>query len=360
MNGGLTRTQAWFVLALSIAILGIHWPIMKIGLRSVGPEWFGVLRLVGASVGYAAVLAAQRHLVWPTRRDLPMVLGLGVFQMTLMIGLVTFGVTSIGAGRSAILCYTTPLWVIPGAILLLGERVDRWQIVGLAVGMAGLAVLFNPLDFDWGDRKVLIGNASVLLGALSWAAAILQVRGHRWDSNPLQLLPFQSLIGAVLLFPVAGFAEGWAPHIDWNLEFVLAFSFTALIASCVGYWGTVAAGQRLPAIAVSLAQLTTPVIGYAASAVWVGEAPSWRDIGGLALIIVGVGIASALGRRRDRARQPVSPRRERSGRLRRIMAFRFDADTQSPVKNAERGSAHWMKRAFKYANSGASRPSIPE
>lgn len=307
MNGGLTRMQAWFVLALSIAVLGVHWPIMKIGLRSVGPEWFGVLRLVGAAVGYTAALAAQRRLVWPTRRDLPMVLGLGVFQMTLMIGLVTYGVASVGAGRSAILTYTTPLWVIPGAILLLGERADKWQILGLAVGVAGLAVLFNPLDFDWGDRRVLIGNGSVLLGALFWSAAMVQVRGHNWDSDPLQLLPFPSLIGAALLYPVAGLAEGWTPHIVWSLQFVLAFSFTALIASCVGYWGAVAAGRRLPAIGVSLAQLTTPVIGYTASAVWLAEAPSGRDIGGLALIIVGVGVASTLGRGRARPADHAQP-----------------------------------------------------
>jgi drug/metabolite transporter (DMT)-like permease len=182
--GGLTRTQAWIVLALSIVAFGIHWPIMKIGLRAIGPEWFAVLRLAGAAVLYAAALAAGRRLTWPTRRDLPMVVSLGIFQMALMIGLITFGVASVGAGRSAILAYTTPLWVIPGAILLLGERLDKWQIGGLAGGMLGIAILFNPLDFDWADRKVLVGNASVLLAALASAAAMLHIRGHKWDSDP--------------------------------------------------------------------------------------------------------------------------------------------------------------------------------
>ncbi len=302
--GGLTRTQAWFVLALSIVVFGIHWPIMKIGLRAIGPEWFAVLRLAGAAVLYAAALAAGRRLSWPTRRDLPMVVSLGIFQMALMIGLITFGVASVGAGRSAILAYTTPLWVIPGAILLLGERVDKWQIGGLAGGMLGIAILFNPLDFDWADRKVLVGNASVLLAALASAAAMLHIRGHKWDSDPLQLLPFQSLLGAVLLLPVAGFAEGWAPHIRWSLSFALAFSFTVVLATGLAFWGIVAAGRRLPAIAVSLAQLATPVIGYAAAAAWVGEAPSWSDMAGLALIILGVGAAAALGRRRARAEKP--------------------------------------------------------
>src|SRR3546814_3100576 len=65
---------------------------------------------------------------------------------------------SVGAGRSAVLAYTTPLWVTPAAIVLLGERPTAFKLLGLALGFAGVAVLFNPLGFDWADPQVLLGN----------------------------------------------------------------------------------------------------------------------------------------------------------------------------------------------------------
>ena len=127
---------------------------------------------------------------------MPVLLGVGVFQMGIMIGLMTYGLKHVDAGRSVILVYTTSLWVLPGAVLFLGERANRWQIAGLLVGLAGVVILFNPLNFAWHDRMALIGNACLLLCALSWAVALLWVRGHRWRLDPLQLLPWQSLVGA--------------------------------------------------------------------------------------------------------------------------------------------------------------------
>src|SRR3546814_12856468 len=101
---------------------------------------------------------------------------------------------SVGAGRSAVLAYTTPLWVTPAAIVLLGERPTAFKLLGLALGFAGVAVLFNPLGFDWADPQVLLGNGMLLAAALAWSVAILHIRAHTWDSSPLQLAPWQMLL----------------------------------------------------------------------------------------------------------------------------------------------------------------------
>jgi drug/metabolite transporter (DMT)-like permease len=95
------------------------------------------------------------------------------------------------------------LWVAPLAALALGERLDARAALGLASGMAGLAVLLNPLAFEWSDAGTLVGNGLLLLSAMTWAAGIVHVRRHAWTAAPLASAPWQTLVAAVALLPLA-------------------------------------------------------------------------------------------------------------------------------------------------------------
>ena len=291
-----SQRGAGVLLALVVLLLGVNWPVMKIGLGAMDPIWFGATRVLLASFCYAALLVARGRLALPNRQDLPALLTGGVFQMGLMLGLLTFGLKRVDAGRSAILIYTTSLWMLPGAVLFLRERASVWQLVGWLTGMAGVAVLFNPLDFPWSNRSVLIGNACLLLAALSWAVALLQARGHRWRLDPLQLLPWQSLIGAALLIPFAAWQEGFPPVVAWSSTFALVMLYNVVIATCFSLWALMAAARTLPAITLSIGQLATPIVSTASAALILGERPTFDKVAGLACILTGVVLASLAGR----------------------------------------------------------------
>lgn len=293
----ITAGRAALLLTIAIVLLGTNWPTLKIAMRGIEPLWFNSLRMLSAALVYAAILAMRGRLVWPSRQDVPMVLGLGILQFGVMSCLVAYGVATVGAGRSAILVYTNSIWVTTGAVLVLGERISRWQIVGMVFGLAGIAILFSPFDLDWSSRRVLIGNGSVLLGSMVWSVALLQVRGHRWHADPLELLPHQTALGGLLSVPLAMTLESPLPHIHWAWQPVTAFVIVVLFATCLSFWGLVMAGRRLPAVAVSLGQLATPVIGVVSASIIVSEIPSRADIAGLTLIVFGVALAAILGRR---------------------------------------------------------------
>lgn len=297
----MSQRAAAILMAVVILLLGLNWPILKLGLRGADPLWFATVRIFLAALAYTLLLVAQRRLAWPNRQDMPVLLGVGVFQMGIMVGLMTFGLKHVDAGRSVILVYTTSLWVLPGAVLFLHERISRWQVAGFVAGLAGVVILFNPLDFDWHDRVALLGNASLLLCALSWAVALLQVRGHRWRLDPLQLLPWQSLLGALILLPFAAWQEGWPPHLPWSSRFVLILLYNVVPAGCFSLWGIMAAGRVLPAVTLSIGQLATPVVGVLAAALMLGERPSGGKLMGLACILTGVALATVAGRRAARA-----------------------------------------------------------
>ena len=195
----LSRGAAYGVFAILVLIWGLNWPIMKMVVQFMPPLWFVVARLALGALCLFALLAATGRLAKPTKADWPVIWSVSFFQMYVFMTLTTVGIQFIPAGRSAILSYTSPLWVLPAAILFFGEKLTRWRFLGMAAGLAGLVVLLNPASIDWSDDHVLLGNGLLLFGAVMWAIAILHTRRHTWHLSPLQLAPIQM---SLLLAPM--------------------------------------------------------------------------------------------------------------------------------------------------------------
>ena len=282
------RRGAFFLLGTIILVWGINWPVMKVGLGSIPPFWFGGLRLLLGSISLFLVAAFRGRLTFPARADWPVVATVGLVQMAGFLALVNIALLHVPAGRSAVLCYTTPLWVAPGAALFLGERLSRRKLAGLALGLAGLLILFEPGSFDWSDRPLLLGNAFLLGAALLWALTILHIRGHRWHGSALDLAPWQQLTGALPLLAAAFLVEGSPGAIDWKWSSLLVLAYNGPIASGFAYWAAVAVTRRLPALTSSLAFLAVPVMGLTASAVALGEHPQPALLLGFLLILIGL------------------------------------------------------------------------
>jgi len=273
---------------------GLTWPINKLLLAAVPPLWAVALRTAIGGVALFALALATRRLAPPPRADLPVLLSIALLHMIGFGVLSSVGLELVPAGRSAVLAYTTPLWVAPGASLFLGERLTPRRLVGVIVGLTGLVVLFNPLAFDWTRRAAVLGNAAILAAALLWAASILHIRGHRWRSTPFDLLPWETLLATVILVPLAWLGAG-PPAFPWSVPVAAMLLYAGLPGTALAYWAIAMAGRGLPAVTTSLGLLATPVISIVVATLWLGERPSASLLLAVALILGGV----ALGARRS-------------------------------------------------------------
>jgi drug/metabolite transporter (DMT)-like permease len=260
---------------------------MKIGLAYIPPFAFGAARMALGALLLFGLNALRGELRLPARRDLSVVVSVGVFHMFLSMACTNLGLKMVGAGRAALLSYTTPLWVTPGAILWLGERPSPRKVMGMLVSLAGLALLFNPLAFAWDQPRVIIANGTLLAGALAWSLAILHVRGHRWESTPLQLAPWQMLLAAPLLFALSRLLEADQPIIA-SPVLIAVLSYNAVVATAFCFWASVTVTRILPATTTSLGFLGAPVVALLTSVLFLGEPLSLSLIGGLLAIIIGL------------------------------------------------------------------------
>ena len=295
-----SAAAAYGLLVAIVCIWGINWPFMKIGLAWLPPFWFNFLRIALGAATLFLVLAAGRRLRLPPRHDWPMIALVGGIQIGLYMGLVHWGLQYVPAGRASLLAYTTPIWVVPGAMLFLGERLTRLRVLGLLAGLAGLAALFNPLAFDWSDSAVVKGNAILLAGALCWATGIVFVKRHVWRCTPLEAVPWQLLIAAALALVLALATDTGRP-IEWNAGSILILLYNGSLATALAVWAVISINRALPAVTTSLAMLGVPAGGLFFSALILGEALTVSLLLGLVLIVGGVATVAWDDRRAARA-----------------------------------------------------------
>ena len=281
-----------FALAIVAFVWGYNWVVMKRVTAYVGPFPFLAARLLIASACLFGLLAILRRGMRIGHASY--VIAIGLIHTGATFALMMFALTFGAAGKSAVLSYGMPFFVILFAWLALGERPRRAHWVAIATAVGGLALLFKPTD------RPGISELLAFSSGITWAAGIvltrkLQVR-HRVDT--LALSAWQMLVGGLAMF-----ALGWAfpgRHWTWTPYVVFALTFNAIAVSALSWvlWFWVLA--RVDAGIASLGTLAVPAVGVIAGAVQLGERPSAIDWAGIALVFSALAVVAADSLHRER------------------------------------------------------------
>jgi drug/metabolite transporter (DMT)-like permease len=269
-------------LAALIAIWGYSWVVMKIGLRYSHPFDFAALRVgLGAAFLFLIVKAQRRPLALSGYR---MAMLLGLLQVSLFVSLSQFALTFADTGRTSVLVFTMPFWMIVFAHFLIGERMRGAQWIAVTLAFAGLVMIVAP----W-KLASLAGSLLAIAGGAVWAfAAVLSKRWPTPGADPLLYTAWQLLFGFGALAALA-FLHPHAP-VRWTTEFVVALGFSTIFATAIGWWLWIYVLARTPAGIAGLNSLGIPVVAVITSAIQLGERPAALELAGMALI----GVALAL------------------------------------------------------------------
>jgi len=273
------------LLALTILAWATSWPVIKIGVASVPPLWYACLRYAIATACLFTLLLARREAALPRRADWPLVAVSGVFQMAAYSALTASALTILPAGRASVLAFSTPIWVVPLSAWWLRERASRRSLLGIALGLVGVLAIAAPsLQVRAADQ--VLAYAMLLGAAACWAICIVAVRAHRFAASALALAPWQMLLAACLLLPVAIAVEG-APQAV-TVTGAASLAYVGSIATAFAYWAVVESGRHFPASTMSMALLATPSLGILISTLVLRETVERHLLAGV--LLVGVGI----------------------------------------------------------------------
>ena len=204
---------------------------------------------------------------------------------------------------SVVLVTTTPLWVAIFSPVFLGEKLRREVWLGLALAMLGGAIVAfrdactlgaaglvcEPLQ-GLLEGKALLGNALALFGAFMAAGYMISGRRIRPHFSLVSYTFIVYGIAAVLLLVFVSIG-GWT-LVDYPAETFLWFLLLAIIPQILGHSSFNWALKYVPAAFVSLALLGEPVGTTVLAVLILREAPTALEIGGGAMILTGIYLAS--------------------------------------------------------------------
>jgi drug/metabolite transporter (DMT)-like permease len=295
------RYRPRILLTLLILSWATSWPLIKIGVATVPPIWYACLRYGIAALCLFGLVAARHEAALPPRADWPLVAISGVFQMAAYSALTAFALTVLPPGRASVLAFSTPIWVVPLAAWWLHERTSPAALLGTGLGLLGVLAIAAPALHPDGGGHVF-AYAMLLGAAVSWAFSIVAVRAHRFTATALALAPWQTLVAACLLLPIALAVEG-APR-PFGLSGAASLAFVGPVATAFAYWAVVETGRHFTAGTLSMALLATPPVGILLSALTLGETVEPLLIGGAVLIAAGIRLSVRSAKARGHAAAP--------------------------------------------------------
>jgi drug/metabolite transporter (DMT)-like permease len=287
-------------LVLLALIWGYNWVIMKKSLQFMGPFDFNAIRMSFGGLVLLLFMLCSRMSLRP--RDIGMTILLGLTQTGAGMGLILLALASGGAGKTAILVYTMPFWILIFAWPILSEKILGLNWLPVIMAFTGIIFLLEP----WSLKSTLLSEILAILSGVFWAvgAIIIKLMQKRPGFDIVSVTAWQLIYGSVPLVIVAWLIPQkpvqWTPYLVmgvlYNVVLVCAFAFLL--------WTFIM--KRLPAGVAGMSTLAVPVIGILSSMAELGERPdAWEGLG-MVLVIAALALLTVLRLRENRKSAPSS------------------------------------------------------
>jgi drug/metabolite transporter (DMT)-like permease len=285
-------------LVLTSLVFGGNFVALELGLERAGPMTVQAWAVLSATVAVAVIQLLRGGSLGLPRDQLRAAPPIAFFLTVVPSVGIVLGVQRVSAGVSSLVIALSPVATVVLARLLGTSRVTRGQVLGIGLGLAGVAAVTLVGEDATGTR--VVGVLWLLAAAVAWAVGLQLTKRNTTGSDPLAFVTWQLGLGAPPMFLLAWLLEGLAA--DWTVGLVVAVLWSGALSKGVGsvlqYLTT---GWASP-VQASLTAFLVPVVAFALSVPLLGARLGPEHVVGAVLVAAGV----TLVRRGHAAAGPVA------------------------------------------------------
>jgi drug/metabolite transporter (DMT)-like permease len=272
----------------TVLIWSTSWLAIKYQLGAVDPLVSIAHRMALAAVLCVLLTLATQGLARLSPRD-----HLRIFFQALCLFSCNYlfiyeGTASLSTGLVAVVFSTMVILNALGGALFLGVPL-RWTVlVGGALGLCGMGLLFLPEleTFGWQDAR-LRALAICFLGTVCASAGNMIAAGNLRRGLPvLTCNSWGMFYGSITLYSAA-LVLGVPISIDWQAEYLLSLFYLAFFATVLAFWAYISLMGRIGADRAAYTTLIFPVVALLISSVVEDYRWSIWSVGGLLLVLGG-------------------------------------------------------------------------
>lgn len=306
-----TRTQSdphraqSIKLALAFAAIYLVWGSTYLAIRYAVET---IPPLVAA--GLRHTIAGSTLLAWavwrgfrPRREHWLAGIIVGAFFFLIGHGTLHWAEQYVGSGLAALLIATEPMFILVLAWAMGQQRISRISALGLALGVAGVAILMGPQLTTKGTT--LLGLIAVLIGSLSWSAGVVVSPRLKLPDDALARTAVPLVCGAAMLLIASVFTGEWqATH--WasiTLKSWMGLAYLITFGSIVAFTAYTWLLQRCPPALVATHTYANPVVAVLLGWLLAAEALNLRVVVA-SVAILGAIVLIRRGERDVAARAP--------------------------------------------------------
>lgn len=196
------------------------------------PFTFLTIRYVIAAAILIAIAALLKQPLKLTRDQVIASVAVGLLLHVIYIGGVFYAVSlGVSAGISAVIVSIQPVLVSILAVPLLGERIRWVQVVGLVLGVAGIALLLLPkvLQGDFSSGISEVGIVICVIALLGTSAGYLAQKKLGGEIPFLTGTGLQYAVSAVVFATLSALTEN--QRVEWSPEFFFGLAWIVLMLS---------------------------------------------------------------------------------------------------------------------------------
>ncbi|NMC71906.1 MAG: DMT family transporter [Myxococcales bacterium] len=265
------------------------------GAEGLPPLSVAALRALGAALILG--LAAGRRLRAVPIRDLGWLALFALLGVIANQALFLEGLARTTQINAAVLITTIPVFTTAFALLLRRERASVPRLLGIAVGLAGALLLARLEQFDLSNRRIA-GNLLVIANSASWSLHLVLARPVLQRIDPLVVLAWMFLLGALALVPAGAgpLFEAWPsiPAASWQ-----AMVWIVAVPTALAYLLNIRALRDAESSQVAIFTYLQPLVAGVLAWAVAGERPTLRTLVSALLIFAGVALVQ-FGRPGDR------------------------------------------------------------
>lgn len=226
---------------------------------------------------------------WPAIvRNIPILIPISFFGVAAFNTLIYVGLQDTTALNSLLLQSFFPVVVAGMSFIFLGERLRRWQLLGMLLSLCGTLLLVargNPavlLSAQFND-----GDLWIITAVFCYASYAILLR-YRPPIHALSFLLITFGLGTLMLLPFYLWEHTHAARVSWNRVTVLTVAYLAVFPSFISYLFFNEAVRRIGASTAGLFSHLVPLFGVSMAILLLGERFYGYHATGAALIFSGI------------------------------------------------------------------------
>lgn len=297
-------TSPYLLLILNMMFWSGNWIVGRAFRDDFSPLGLNFWRWVIALV---LLLPFTWRQVWESRaallREWKAMLGLGLLGIALFNMMLYTGLRSTTAVNGVLIHTSQPVVIVMLAWLLVGERVNLRQALGIVVSLAGVLIIISR-----GDPATLLGvqfnkgDLWMLAAVPIWGVYTILLRRKPKDLPPLALLTVMFFIGVVILLGPYVWAELYVrPQVTLHWASLGGLIYVASLSSVVGLvfynMGVSALGPNVAGLFLHLVPVFTTALAW----IFLGETLQLYHLPGVLLIFTGITLTTKGGPRIQQA-----------------------------------------------------------